>query len=175
MSTNQSESIRDIARLASQRHDGGGGRTMQALLEGTQFHMVRTTFDKILAGTYTSRPSRRTLDALAHLAGIPAARVYKAAGRDGVKASFTELLPPDIDELNDDQRNAVIGVARAFLKSNLELQGMRNELSHRTQPQPSNVINLPSADAKVARANQKTDRAAHKPDPKIAPDKLEDS
>ena len=117
--------------------------------------MVRTTFDKILAGTYTSRPSKRTLEALAYLANVSEDRVYRAAGREAAKASFTELLPPDIDDLNDDQRKAVINVARAFLKSNLELQGMRNEL-HRTQGQPSNVVNFPTPDAEVARTSEKS-------------------
>jgi hypothetical protein len=101
---------------------------MQRIAEAADYSMAYTTFNKFLNGTYAARPSRKTLDALAYLAGVPAERVYDAAGRDYPTAKVADMLPPDVDSLTIDQRNVLVDVARAFLKTNKELEGLRDDL-----------------------------------------------
>lgn len=166
MSTSQNESLRDIAQLAQQRHDGAGGRAMQRLADRAGLVMSPTTFDRIAAGIYRSKPQEKTLQALAYLAGISEQRVYKAAGRPYVAAKFADQLPPDIDQLNEDQREALIYVARAFLKTNRELEGLRHELQkHESNTSTSSGQDV---DAEDVGSEQKTpprrndfDLAAH--------------
>lgn len=144
MSTSRNESLRDIALLAQKRHDGAGGRAMQRLAEQVGKVMSATTFDRIAAGLYRSKPQEKTLEALAHLAGVSEERVYEAAGRPYVANKFADQLPPDVDLLDEDQREALIYTARAFLKSNREIERLQNELQELRDDEPddqsSNVV-----------------------------------
>lgn len=144
MSTSQAETLRDIAQLASDRHGGAGGREMQRIAEAADYSMAYTTFNKFLNGTYAARPSAKTLESLAYLAGVPVERVYDAAGRDYPTAKVADMLPPDVDNLTIDQRNVLVDVARAFLKTNKELEGLRDDLkqseSRQAQPDPQDVL-----------------------------------
>lgn len=125
MSTSQNESLRDIALLAQQHH-GGAGREMERLADQAGKSMSQTTFDRIISGQYRSRPKESTLEALAYLARVPLKRVFAAAGRPYVAAKFADQLPPDVDQLNEDQREALIYTARAFLKANKELERLKH-------------------------------------------------
>jgi transcriptional regulator with XRE-family HTH domain len=156
MSTSQHESLRDIALLAQERHDGAGGRAMQRLAEGAGKVISSTTFDRIVGGIYRSQPQAKTLDALAYLAGVPEERVYKAAGRPYVAEKFAKQLPPDVDTLTKDQREALISVARAFLKTNKELEGLKDELQQLKESDPPNLRAVPEDDhAEDSGAEQK--------------------
>lgn len=143
MSTSQHESLRDIALLAQERHDGAGGRAMQRLAEKAGKVISPTTFDRIVGGIYRSQPQAKTLDALAYLAGVTEERVYKAAGRPYTAAKFADQLPPEIDSLTEDQREALIYVARAFLKNNREIEGLKNELQQSKQSDSPNLRAVP--------------------------------
>lgn len=156
MSTSKSESLRDIAQIAYNRH-GVAGRGMERIAGKEGLVMSRSTFDRILNGTYASRALPETLDALAFLADVPAERVYRAAKRKYAAAKFSEQLPPDIDLLTDDQRNAVITVARAFLNANRELEGLRNESDDkRQQARPKRHLRtVEDADSQDAGEEQK--------------------
>lgn len=135
MSTNTTETLRGIAQLAYNRH-GYGGRQIGRVAESAGFTLAYTTFDKILKGTYSSRPQAKTLEALAFLADVPLSRVYAAAGEPYTSDKFADELPPDIDQLTSDQRNSLITVARAFLKANREIEGLHNELEdQQAEPQ----------------------------------------
>lgn len=158
MSTSQNESLRDIALIAQQRHDGVGGRQMQRIAERAGKTMSPTTFDRIVAGIYRSKPQAKTLEALAFLAGLSEERVYEAAGRKYVAAKFADQLPPDVDELDQDQREALIYAARAFLKTNREIERLRNELRKRAQ-EPNRpdlrAVDSPDNDTQSSESEQK--------------------
>jgi len=141
MNTSQHESLRDIALIAQERHDGVGGREMARIAEKAGKVISFTTFDRIANGTYRSRPQSKTLDALAYLAGVPEERVYNAAGRTYHATKFVDELPDEIDELTSDQREALIRAARAFLKQNDEIKRLENELrKRRGNDQSGNVV-----------------------------------
>lgn len=141
MNTSQHESLRDIALIAQERHDGVGGREMARIAEKAGKVISFTTFDRIANGTYRSRPQSKTLDALAYLAGVSEGRVYKAAGRAYHATKFVDELPDEIDELTSDQRESLIRTARAFLKQNDEMKRLENELQKRQDStEPSNVV-----------------------------------
>lgn len=137
MSTSQNESLRDIAQLAQSRNDGEGGRAMERIAKRSGFTISASTFDRIAAGTYRSKAQKKTLQALAYLAGIPEERVYKAADRRYVAKKFADQLPDDVDQLDEDQREALIYTARAFLKSNREIERLQNELQELRETGPS--------------------------------------
>lgn len=149
MSTSQKETLRDIAQIAHDRH-GVRGRGIERIADKAGHVMSRSTFDRMLKGEYPSRSMPQTLEALAYLAGVPVERVYEAADRRYDAKKFAEQLPPDIDQLTEDQRNAVITVARAFLNANRENERLQNELDTQQHPDESgNVIeaDFPQEDA----------------------------
>jgi len=110
-------SLRDIAQAASQRHDGAHGRRLGRVAEKAGLVLSYTTVDKILAGTYMSRPDTKTLDALSTLSGVPRVEVYRAAGEPLPLAPLAEVLPQDADLLTAHQRRVVLGVIREFAKA----------------------------------------------------------
>lgn len=174
MSTSQNESLRDIALIAQQRHSGVGGRTMQRLAERVGLVMSPTTFDRIANGIYRSKPQEKTLQALAHLAGVSEERVYKAANRRYVSKKFADQLPDDVDQLNEDQREALIYTARAFLKSNRELERLQNELDKQAVLAGSdNVVeaDFPQEDAVVEQKIPELEDLAAHPDMPIQADR----
>lgn len=79
------------------------------------YEIAHTTIAQIRAGTYPSRPSRKTLEAVAYLAGVPYAAVHKAAGLGTPGRPFADQLPQDVDDLDARQREVVIIVIRALL------------------------------------------------------------
>lgn len=112
------KTLREIALAASDNNEGARGRQLGRIAEQAGLTLSYTTVDKILAGTYTSRPSRKTLEALATLSGVPVAEVYEAAQEALPQARLAEQLPPDVDSLTPEQRKVIIDIARVFLKEN---------------------------------------------------------
>ena len=117
--------LREVALAASQKVGGLQGRALDREAKRRGLTLSYTTVDKIIAGTYTSRPKPATLEALAQLSGIPLARVYDAAGVPMPLRPLAEALPPDADLLSPDQRRVVIDVVRQFAKQNRELDEAR--------------------------------------------------
>lgn len=113
--------LRRIAELASERHDGAKGRALGRIAEQRGLDLSYTTVDKILTGKYRSTPKPATLDALALLAGVEREDVYRAAGVPMPMAPFAEQLPPDADLLTPLQRDAVLAVVRQFTQVNKAL------------------------------------------------------
>jgi hypothetical protein len=154
---NRPKTLQDVAQAASDNNGGAGGRQLGRIAEKAGLTLSYTTVDKILAGTYTSRPGRRTLEALSKLSGIPLAVVYEAAQMELPQARLADQLPPDVDSLTMEQRKLVIDLARYFVKQNRAFE----ELEH--------------AKANDHQDNQDTYRlAAHEPDAQIGHDQLPD-
>ena len=110
-----SETLTDLMKLAAKRHDASG-RRLAELAVANGLDITYTTINHILAGTYRSRPGPRTLAAIAFLAGVEPARVYRAAGIPQPGRPFAEELPPGADYLTPRQRAAVIEVIRAMIE-----------------------------------------------------------
>lgn len=114
--SNDKPTLSKIAQRASDRHDGAKGRAMERVAEKAGFKLTHTTFDRMLAGTYTpKKPSAKTLEALAKLSGTPIDEVRRAAGVPVPLSPFADQLPPDVDLMDGQQREAVIGVVRQFI------------------------------------------------------------
>jgi len=123
------KTLKDVAQAASDNNGGAGGRQLGRIAEKAGLALSYTTVDKILAGTYTSRPGKKTLEALAQLSGIPLALVYEAAQMELPQARLADQLPPEADTLTPEQRKIVIDLARLFVKQNRQYQ----ELEHSKQ------------------------------------------
>lgn len=126
--------LKDVAQAASDNNGGAGGRQLGRIAEKAGLTIAYTTIDKILAGTYTSRPGKKTLEALAQLSGIPLAVVYEAAQMELPQARLADQLPPDVDSLTAEQRRIVIDLARLFVKQNREYQKLETAVTNATEP-----------------------------------------
>lgn len=120
--------LRDIALKASDRFGGVRGRALGREAEKAGVKIVYTTIDKIIAGTYRSKPTDTTLQALATLAQVPLEDVYLAAERPLPQARLADQLPAGSDLLTPSQREAVIVLVRQFIRANREAWEIRNQL-----------------------------------------------
>lgn len=128
MSNDEPQSLRAVAQAASDRHDGARGRALGRAAEKAGQTIAYTTVDKILDGTYKSRPTRKTLDALAYLSGYSREQVYAAAGEPLPLKPLQDDLPPDADSLTGPQRRVVIDTIRLFAQQNLQAHALEAEL-----------------------------------------------
>jgi hypothetical protein len=119
---NRPKTLKDVAQAASDNNGGAGGRQLGRIAEKAGLTIAYTTIDKILAGTYTSRPGRKTLEALAKLSDLPLAVVYEAAQMELPQARLADQLPPEVDSLTIEQRKIVIDLTRLFIKQNRAIQ-----------------------------------------------------
>lgn len=120
--------LRDVALQASERVGGLQGRALDREAKRRDLTLSYTTVDKIIAGTYNSRPTRKTLEALSALSGIPLAQVYEAARLPMPSKRLADQLPPEADLLDDSQRRVVIDIVRVFAGQNRELDLTRRQL-----------------------------------------------
>jgi hypothetical protein len=116
------KTLKDVAQAASDNNGGAGGRQLGRIAEKAGLTIAYTTIDKLLAGTYTSRPGKKTLEALAQLSDLPLAVVYEAAQMEPPQARLADQLPPDVDSLTIEQRKVVIDLARLFVKQNRQIR-----------------------------------------------------
>ncbi|WP_461634985.1 hypothetical protein [Glutamicibacter soli] len=129
---NEQPSLRDIAQRASDRFGGARGRSLDREAKRLGLTLSYTTVDKILAGKYTSRPTKATLEALSQMAQVPLSTVYEAANMTMPMRPLAEQLPPEVDTLKADQRRIVIDLARQFVKQNKHEQELRKQLEEAT-------------------------------------------
>ncbi|MCW2758705.1 MAG: hypothetical protein JWO46_2451 [Nocardioidaceae bacterium] len=73
------ETLKDLALRAKVRHNARSGRALADLAQGHGYKIDRTALNNILKGSYSHRPHRSTIEALAWLAGVKEDRVYAAA------------------------------------------------------------------------------------------------
>ncbi|MDQ0756125.1 hypothetical protein [Arthrobacter sp. B3I4] len=123
------KTLKEIAQAASDNNGGARGRQLGRIAERKGLTLSYTTVDKIIAGTYTSRPSRKTLEALSRLSGVPVAQVYEAANEVPPQARLADQLPPDVDTLSPEQRKVIIDIARVFLKENRTIRRLELEVA----------------------------------------------
>ncbi|MDF9717641.1 hypothetical protein [Nocardioides sp. ChNu-99] len=129
MSNDEPRTLRDVALAALDRHKGVSGRQLAVIAKGKGLTIVATTINHIAAGTYRSKPSPKTLDALAELSGYTREQVYRVADKPMAMAPLRDVLPPDADLLDGPQREAVIAVIRQFAAAQKALYD-REEVGH---------------------------------------------
>ena len=125
MTEHSRTTLQDVAKAALGAHPGVSGRELERVARKQGLTISYTTINGMAAGTYKSRPTRKTLDALAALAGYSREAVYAAAELPLPGPPFADELPPDVDRMQPHQRRAVIEVIRAFLADG-EPQGARS-------------------------------------------------
>nr|WP_312964391.1 hypothetical protein [Kocuria rhizophila] len=114
--TKQPRTLRDVALAAKARHDGAGGRGLAKVATKHGHTISYGTIDSILAGTYTRKPSVKTLRALAYLAGLPEQDVLEIAGMRAPSTALAEQLPEGVDELGPEERQMLIDMARGLIR-----------------------------------------------------------
>ncbi|WP_181275971.1 hypothetical protein [Brevibacterium oceani] len=122
--SDEPQTLQDLARLASERHDGKRGRALGRIAAKHGLTLTYTTFDNIYSGKYMSTPKRETVDALAVLASVPKEIAYRVAGLPLPQAPFADQLPPDVDTLDADQRRVLIEMARVLVKQNRQIHDL---------------------------------------------------
>lgn len=118
--TNQPPTLREIARAILDKHRVSG-RALNRLAESRGLTLSYTTINHMATGTYTSRPSDKTLRAMVELSDYTLEQVYAAARRPVPRAGLRERLPEDADALTGDQEEAVLAVVRQFVQANRRL------------------------------------------------------
>lgn len=109
------QTLREFIDLAKQKQDVTSANALARRARDAGYAVSHTTFSSITAGTYPSRPSKATLEAIAGLAGVSYAEVHRAAGMGEVGPPFADQLPRDVDKLTASQRNVVLMMIRALL------------------------------------------------------------
>ncbi|MEE3126371.1 MAG: hypothetical protein VX494_04095 [Actinomycetota bacterium] len=141
----QPQSLREVARAALDAHPGISGRELERVARRQGLTISYTTINHLAAGTYKSRPSRKTLDALAALSKLPHEAVYAAAHEPLPRARFAEQLPPDADTLDGAQREAVLSVVRQLAAANRALHEAREDvMGNAEHPAPTSISSVDS-------------------------------
>ena len=98
------------------KREGISRREFARRAEKAGYPTSHTSIGKIVNRQHTGRYEQGTLDAIAEVTGYTRGRVYAAAQQRLPVRPFAEDLPEGVDYLGPDERNAVIGVIRVFLK-----------------------------------------------------------
>lgn len=110
--------LRDVALAASERLGGVRGRALDREAKKRGLTLSYTTVDKIIAGTYKSKPKPETLNALAELSGIGRDKVYEAAKFPPPAPSLAEELGAAGEQLTPAQRKLVIDTVNLMARQN---------------------------------------------------------
>ncbi|MFE2995059.1 hypothetical protein ACFXG4_08610 [Nocardia sp. NPDC059246] len=71
--------LADLLDAASRRHNGASGRRLAELAHAAGFEVSHATLNRVRRGTYGSTPTAATIEAIAHLAGVPSEAAFAAA------------------------------------------------------------------------------------------------
>src|SRR5690606_29120110 len=94
------------------------GRALDREAKKRGLTLSYTTVDKIIAGTYKSKPKPETLNALAELSGIGRDKVYEAAKVPPPAPSLAEELGAAGEQLTPAQRKLVIDTVNLMARQN---------------------------------------------------------
>lgn len=109
-------SLAEVVDLAFERTGATSARRLATYAKEHNHVITATTLNAIRAGTYPAKPRPRTLEALAYLSGRSLNEVRKAADLPvRIRRSFADQLPPDVDELRPESREALLSMARVML------------------------------------------------------------
>ena len=123
-------SLSAMLEHAKERLGATSGRALAARAEADGYDLTHTQINYLLKGTYKHTPGRKTLEAIAHLAGVPVADAYRAAGQPVPGPRFADEIPDAADVLTSAQRAVVLGLIREFVAVEMTVQ------SHLTAAHP---------------------------------------
>lgn len=115
---NEPTSLSEVVERAMARHGVTSGRALAERSEAQGIPISYTTLNALRKSAYRRRLDRETRGHLAQLAGVPEEMVDRLAGAP--TARF--VLPDSADELEGDQREAVLATVRAFVAANRRAQ-----------------------------------------------------
>src|SRR5882757_1511267 len=110
------KTLRDLIDRAFVRHHARYATDLANLARANDFKINRTTINEIRNGTYSARPGKPVLEALAWLAGVSLDAAYLAADLPAPGPPFAAELPDDVDRLDRKERDAVLHVVRVLLE-----------------------------------------------------------
>lgn len=146
MSPPRTTTLTDLINRAMERHGVTSSRALEKIGKGAGLQISHTTLSQIRKATYSPTPERITLEAIAHLAGVPYREVLKAASLSVVGRPFHEEFGPEYDVLPVDQREVVKTVARALLKANRQRDGETDRVHERSNHQHDGVAHATDED-----------------------------
>lgn len=110
-------SLRDLVDLAMAEQHVVHMTDLARFARRDGYELTHTTISQIRAGTYKHAPSRKTLEALAHLAKVSYEVASRAAGiRAGSRRSFASQIPAEADLLNARRRKLVLSLIMEFIE-----------------------------------------------------------
>lgn len=134
--TQQALTLRDLIDRALERHQVKHVSNLEVIAKRGGHEIVATTINGIRSGAYNSRPKRKTLEALAFLAGVVPEVAYEAADLPVPGPPFAEQLPEGVDLLSPREREAAIGVLRAMVDARRALTVDRTSGETEAMPRP---------------------------------------
>ena len=112
---NRPDTLAEVVDLAMHKHAVDSGRALARIAEHMGVPVSYTTLNEIRAGRYRQHVNGETREALRVLSGVSRAVIDELAGQP---PSRPFQLPESADTLTGDQRDAILGVIRAFVRSN---------------------------------------------------------
>lgn len=128
MSTTPPMSLAEIIDRAMVRQQVTSINALAKVARRAGYGVTNPTLSQMRAGTYQWKPTKQTLEALAHLSGQPLRVVYAAAelaAPPDVSLSDQVDAIDDADNLNPRQREVVKSVIRAFVDANKAVDDAR--------------------------------------------------
>lgn len=150
--TNDDLTLQKIAQSVLDKHQVSG-RELSRIADRKGLVLSHTTINGLAAGTYKSRPTAKTLAAMAHLSDYTVEQVYAAAGLPVPLRPLAEDLPPDADTLSAEQRQAVLAVVRQFASANRALARLEQEQANGSQAQGTPISRAAGSAAHNNEAN----------------------
>jgi hypothetical protein len=100
--------------VAAERHGGASGRRLAEIAQRGGHRISHATLNRLRQGTYTTRPTNTSIEAIAYLAAVPESEVYAAAGLHAPSAVDYQL-PATAQCMSDRQRKALDELVKAFV------------------------------------------------------------
>ena len=118
-------SLQQVVELAMRRHDVADAAKLTRIASEAGFKVNNTTMTRLRRGTYSSKPTRPLLTALAWLAGTTYEVAREAAGISSDQPPFAQQLPVDVDLLTPKERAAVIELLRLLIEHHRRAAAVR--------------------------------------------------
>lgn len=154
--------LADLIDKAATKHDVRYVTDLARIAQRAGYEVVHTTLNQIRAGTYQHSPSRKTLEAVAYLAGVSYETAYEAAGLGKARKSFAAQLPPDVDRLSAKSRRVLLALIREMIEiqsaAEAELRELREDSASRPEGGVSGAtlgeLGFPESDENAGRGSE---------------------
>lgn len=138
------ETLKDVLHAIEIAAGEQGGSWFSREAERLGYKLVYTTPNHILAGTYRSKASGKTLEAIAAIAqahGVDPFRVYAAAARNRPTRRFAESLPDGVDDLDPRMQKILLDlIAHIVSTSDLTVVTPTIDFAYQAEAQPDLIL-----------------------------------